>query len=181
MDPILSQALRNLAPPEKKPTLKDYKKKLAQQAQGDYAWPVDRLPDESNVDPNEPLLQSYELEVWKEMVSENEPKVQAGKSNFDFPGREGRKSPRWKVSKDQQLCGVRIGNEILPGSLIDESDGGFALVVDAASHLKVGQKIELNTYQGWCKVRIVHVKQVAPPKDAAIQANSCLRLGIKKT
>jgi hypothetical protein len=95
-------------------------------------------------------------------------------------GREDRKSNRWKVPKDRQSCELKIGSKVFSASLVNESTEGFALLVDGLNNLKIGQKVEIHTYQGWCTVRIVHLNEVAPPKDVPIESESCLRLGMKK-
>jgi hypothetical protein len=178
MDPILQQALKNLAPPvPKKISLKEYNKKKAAE---EYKWPIDRLPTEPEGDTSEPLLQSYELEVWKELIGTDEDIPFKANSDTQYKGPEGRRSTRWKVPLERQSCEVKIGGNVYSGALLDESRDGFALVVDNLNDLKVGQKVEVHTYQGWFKVRIVHLNPVAKPKDAPIASDSCLRLGTKK-
>jgi hypothetical protein len=180
MDPILRDALKNLTPPT--PVRPSLKKIQQNQQKQDYDWSLDRLPTEMDVSPGDPLPESYELEVWKEMiVTDGGCALQpsAGKKSL---GREDRKYPRFKVPKERQHCELKVGPNVYSASLLDESKDGFGLLVDCPMELKVNQKAEIHTYQGWFKVRIVHLNPTSPPKDMDTAANSdsYFQLGMKK-
>jgi hypothetical protein len=177
MDPILREALKNIAPPT--PVRPSLKKIQQNQQPQDYEWSLDRLPTETDVNSGDPLPESYELEVWREMiVTDGGCALQPNVSKKPL-GREDRKYPRFKVPQDRQFCELKVDGNVFSASLIDESKDGFGLLVDCPGGLKVNQKVEIHTYQGWFKVRIVHLNPTAPPKDAAA-SDSYLQLGMKK-
>jgi hypothetical protein len=59
---------------------------------------------------------------------------------------------------------LRVGDEVLPAKLLDESAGGFGVMVDRLAGLEVGRTAELFTNAGRCIVRVVHVTRIAPPE-----------------
>jgi hypothetical protein len=91
-----------------------------------------------------------------------------------------RKSCRCTVPEAQQSCEVKVGTNILSASLVNESEGGFAVLMHGVGDLRVGRKVQLHTSLGWSTVRVVHIEKVAGPKDAASEGDPCFRLGLKK-
>ena len=79
------------------------------------------------------------------------------------PCRDDRKSPRNRVPDARQSCELRVGNDVLPALLVNESRGGFAVLIDRLEGLECGKKVKLHTDMGWFKVRIMHTEKVAPP------------------
>ena len=51
--------------------------------------------------------------------------------------------------------------------LLDESAGGFAVLVHHPPALSVGQPAQLHTDSGWFEVRIVNVREAAPPEGGS--------------
>jgi hypothetical protein len=115
------------------------------------------------------------------LVSEEAPTVKAvaAMKPLAKPGRDDRKSCRCTVPQEHQFCELKVGDDVLLALLVDQSAGGFAVLVDRLDGLKIGEKVDLNTDMGTFTVRIVHINEVAPPKDVAI--DRCFRVGVKKT
>ncbi len=78
---------------------------------------------------------------------------------------EQRTSFRCTVPESRQFCELRIGSTLLPAILMNESAGGFSVVVDRPPGLDVGQTAELHTDTGWFAVCAVHVAPVVPTED----------------
>jgi hypothetical protein len=98
-------------------------------------------------------------------------------------GRDERRSHRHVVPQARQPCEVKIGANVLSASLLNESESGFAVLVNRLDGLKIGQKVQLYTKPKWITVRVVHIEQVARPKDASPSNRECdhwFRLGMKK-
>jgi hypothetical protein len=96
------------------------------------------------------------------------------------PGRDERRSERCAVPPDRRTCELKVGPRVLPALLADESDGGFAVVVDNLADLKAGKKVKLHTEWGWFTVQIVYVRKVARPANADSKSDCWFRLGLKK-
>jgi hypothetical protein len=96
------------------------------------------------------------------------------------PGPDQRKSRRRTVPKVRQSCKVKVGIKVLSALLVNESHGGFAILIDHLDSLTVGKKIELHTDMGGFLVRIVYIKTIARPKDATAKCDSWFQLGMKK-
>lgn len=97
------------------------------------------------------------------------------------PGREDRRSPRYSVPLAQQPCVLEIDANALPASLVDMSEGGFAVLVERLEGLKIGKQIKLKTDMGCFTVHITYINEVAPPKKATSDADCYYRLGMKKS
>ena len=63
-------------------------------------------------------------------------------------GRDDRKSTRNQVSKARQSCELKVGTGVVPALLVDESRGGFAILIDRLEGLKRGKKAKLHTDMG---------------------------------
>jgi uncharacterized protein YbcI len=98
----------------------------------------------------------------------------AGKKPLAKSGRDSRKSRRYIVPPARQSCKLKVGGKVLSASLVNESQGGFAVWTDRLHCLKTGEKVRLHTDKGWFTVRVVYVKRVAKSQDTK------LRLGLKK-
>jgi hypothetical protein len=96
-------------------------------------------------------------------------------------GRDQRKSSRQPVKGPQQPCELKVGSHVLPALLVNESHGGFAVMVESADGLKTGRKVQLRTTAGWVSVRIVYLNKVASPKSTDRQCDSWFRLGLRKS
>jgi hypothetical protein len=98
---------------------------------------------------------------------------------------EQRISARYPVSKEHQGCEIKVNAERIPGKLLDESMGGFAVLVkwpkEAASDAKP-QSIEIKTYFGWFRAQIIHVSEVQPSaKDLADLTSATANFSGKET
>ena len=96
------------------------------------------------------------------------------------PNQNQRTSFRCTVAESRQDCILRIGQRALPAKLIDESVGGFAILVDELAGLENEQTAELATDAGSFTVRIVHISKVTPTdiNIAADRETPCFRLGL---
>jgi hypothetical protein len=96
------------------------------------------------------------------------------------PGRDDRKSCRNPVPEARQSCELKLGDDVLPALLLDESRGGFAILADRLEGAKPGKKAKLHTDMGWFQVRIVYVREAARPAHANTKSDRWFRLGLRK-
>ena len=100
------------------------------------------------------------------------------------PNLEQRESFRCRVLDSRQGCELTIGSNLLPGTLLDESAGGFSVLVDRPPGLSAEQTAELRTESGWFAVRVVHVAPVVPSEGngaaAAEAQDQWFRLGLSR-
>lgn len=82
-----------------------------------------------------------------------------GLQNHD---RDQRKSSRHPVPKSRQRCEVKIAGEIRPAWLLDESAGGFAVLVSSVDAEILNQRIGLHIDGMYFDVRVAHVAEVVP-------------------
>jgi hypothetical protein len=94
--------------------------------------------------------------------------------------RDERRSRRCPVPPDRQACELKIGSALLSAYLLNESEGGFCVVIDRLEELKTGDKVTIQTDAGTFTVRIVHIQQIVPPDGAPADSDSWFRLGVKK-
>jgi hypothetical protein len=104
----------------------------------------------------------------------------AGTEPLVTPGPDERRSYRSLVPHSSRSCEVKVGANVLPASLFDESEGGFAVLIDRLDGLETGKKVKLHTEMGWFTVRIIYINNVARPKDAPPEHDTWFRVGIKK-
>jgi hypothetical protein len=83
-------------------------------------------------------------------------------NNGGYPVRNQRKSPRIPVASPRPICQLKLGSAVLPAMLLDESKGGFAVLVGESPGISANQRAQLCTNRGWFNCRIVHVKKVVP-------------------
>jgi hypothetical protein len=94
---------------------------------------------------------------------------------------EQRTSFRCTVADTRRHCELIVGADVLPAQLLDESAGGFSVLVDRLDGLGIDQEAELRTDSGWFAVRVVYVTEVAlPDADGATadQQTPGFRLGL---
>ncbi len=94
--------------------------------------------------------------------------------------REDRKSVRNQVPQARQSCELKVGADVAPALLVDESSGGFAILIDRLEGLKSGKRAKLHTDTGWFEVRIVYVRKAAPPPGSASKSDTWFRAGLRK-
>lgn len=88
-----------------------------------------------------------------------------------------RKSSRHPVPESRQRCEVKIEGEILPAWLLDESAGGFAVLVSSVGAEILNQRIELRVDGMYFDVRVAHVAEVVP-KTSVSGKGPWFRLGL---
>ena len=97
--------------------------------------------------------------------------------------RDQRKSARCTAGDSGQRCKLKIGSCVVPAKLLDESAGGFSVLVNHLSSVAAKQKAELYRDGVWFDVRIIHVMEVKPKKvaDAAdTEEGPWFRLGLRR-
>jgi len=87
-----------------------------------------------------------------------------------------RNSFRCPVTESRRRCELRIGAELLPARLVDESAGGFAVLVDRRPDLEIGQTVQLRTDSGWFDVQVRSAAEAPSPEEAS----DCFRLGLQR-
>src|SRR5512140_1928238 len=85
------------------------------------------------------------------------------------PSHEQRASFRCIVPEARQYCELKIGADLLPARLVDESAGGFSVVVGRPPGVIVNEIAELHTDSGSFAVHVVRIASVvaSESEDAA--------------
>ena len=95
-----------------------------------------------------------------------------------------RSSFRCLVAESRRQCALRIGEETLPAWLLDESAGGFSVLVDRPLNLETEQTILLQTDSGWFNVRVTSTVETPPPEDCEVvdseKPTEWFRLGLQR-
>jgi hypothetical protein len=94
--------------------------------------------------------------------------------------RDDRKSLRNTVPEDRQSCELKMGATLSPAMLLDESRGGFSVLVESREGIKTGRCCKLHTDAGWFKVRVVYIKEAARPRHLTSGSECWFRLGLRK-
>jgi hypothetical protein len=120
--------------------------------------------------------------VQSSVSSERKPaaRATAAAASAAKSGRAARKSDRVRVRRVLQPCELRVGDNILPAALMNESRTGFGVLLDTREDVEIGGKVELRTEAGWVTGEVVYIKQVA----SCLATSSCDKLfqvGAKKT
>jgi hypothetical protein len=79
----------------------------------------------------------------------------------------------------------------VPAILLDESTGGFSVLVNRQLGVKLRQEMLLGAYCGWFRVRVVHIGEMELPGDIGAPARKalsdetstsvlCCRLGLRR-
>jgi hypothetical protein len=95
--------------------------------------------------------------------------------------RDHRESFRCPVTDARRHGELTVGSEVLAARLLDESAGGFAVLIDRLAGLEVGKTAELSTDAGRFAVRVMHVTQVDSTEadgEPADQQPPFFRLGL---
>ena len=97
---------------------------------------------------------------------------------------EQRSSFRCPVAESRRQCALRIGKERMPAWLIDESAGGFSVLVDRPPNLEAEQTVLLQIDSGWFNVRVRSIVEVPPPEDCEVveseEPTEWFRLGLQR-
>jgi hypothetical protein len=78
-----------------------------------------------------------------------------------------RNSNRSVAARERSRCELMLGSTLLPAMLLNESQGGFAVLVGGVPSISANQKIKLRCQRGWFDARIVHTGEVVPTKAIA--------------
>ncbi len=84
-------------------------------------------------------------------------------SEDSFDRRKSFRCPVWHSRQDGEL---KVGAVWIPVQLLDESAGGFAVLVDSLPHIKVDDAAQFRTEAGWFDVRVANVTQLEPAETA---------------
>jgi hypothetical protein len=103
-----------------------------------------------------------------------------GTRTLSKPEQDKRRSSRRTIPKARQSCELKVGARVLSALLVNESHGGFAVLIDRLCWLEVGKKVEVHTDMGWFMARIIYINKVARPKAATSKCDSWFQLGMKK-
>jgi len=104
----------------------------------------------------------------------------AGAKAAAKPGINDRASCRYIVPPKRQPCELKINANVVPASLENESNGGFAVLTDQLDGIKAGKKVELHVDKGWFTVRVVYVQEISDPLNTNPNRRRRSRLGLKK-
>ncbi len=100
----------------------------------------------------------------------------------DDSARDRRTAFRCPVVAARSPCTLQVGESQLPARLLDESTGGFGVLVENPPALSVGQAARLLTDSGWFEVRVTHIAEAAAPEgkktDGSERPSSWFRLGL---
>ena len=88
--------------------------------------------------------------------------------------------PATRYPKARQSCELKVGTGVVPALLVDESRGGFAILIDRLEGLKRGKKAKLHTDMGWFVVRIVYIRKAARPSGSDSKCDTWFRVGLRK-
>jgi uncharacterized protein YbcI len=102
-------------------------------------------------------------------------------TNQAAPRRERRKSVRNFIPRHRQNCQLKVGKRLLAASLVNESQGGFAVWMERPDSLKIGKKIRLHTANGRFTVRVVYVTEAANSQYVDPNRDAWFQLGFKKS
>jgi hypothetical protein len=96
-----------------------------------------------------------------------------------------RQSFRCRVADSRQACALEVGASIVPGRLLNESAGGFSVLVDHLSGLSVDQTATLHTDSGRFGVQVMHVAETAAPpgansQDSEDEPSPWFRVGLRR-
>lgn len=97
--------------------------------------------------------------------------------------RDQRQSFRCPVRGPSE-CVLEVGGATIPGQLVDESAGGFSVLVENPPESAIDQPARLRTDAGWFPVRIIHIQQQEVSidnEDAGSEespSKKCCRLGL---
>jgi hypothetical protein len=147
-----------------------------------------RPEDDIYVLPTEPGLEGYSLDgedavgrrVAEDDDSFGEAAIVQKPKKCCALGRDDRKSCRIRVSEDRRSCDLKFGAVVLPALLMDESRGGFAVLVDRLDGLKAGKKANLRTDAGWFKVRVIYIQEAVRSPFSDSKCECWYRLGLRK-
>jgi len=77
---------------------------------------------------------------------------------------EQRKSSRCPVLASRMRCELRLSSLVLPAMLLNESSGGYSVLVRGLPSVSANQKAQLRNDRGWFDCRIIYAREVEPTK-----------------
>jgi len=103
---------------------------------------------------------------------------------------EQRKSFRCAISSQPQDGELKVDSVWLPVRLLDQSAGGFAILVEGTPGIEVDDVVQLHTNTGWFEVSVAYITLVEPSEaEAELKAeveteaedgNRVFRLGLRR-
>jgi hypothetical protein len=97
--------------------------------------------------------------------------------------REDRKSFRCAAVGARQCCELKVGLQVTPAKLVDESAGGFSVLACLPTVVTVNQTLQIHTNGGWFNVRVIHVQEVLlreEPDVETAEQGPWFRLGLRR-
>lgn len=77
-----------------------------------------------------------------------------------MPQSQKRKSVRHRVPPGQQSCEWKVEANQVSGKLLDESDGGFCVLIPDLLGVGICERAQLRTTDGWVWVTVIHIAEV---------------------
>ncbi len=74
--------------------------------------------------------------------------------------KEQRKNPRRVPAKPTFACDLKLGSQVLPCLVLDESPGGWAMLVTGLPEVLQNQAVAVRDERGWYTARVVHSRPV---------------------
>ena len=74
-----------------------------------------------------------------------------------------RESYRCPVADSRQNCILQVGDDHFSGRLMDESAGGFSVMLEKKPTLEIKQTAQLQTDGVWFNVRVMYLAEASPP------------------
>ncbi len=98
------------------------------------------------------------------------------------PDRESnkRRSYRFPVSDGQEAAELTVRRRRYMVQLVNESSGGFAVLVDQDLRIKPNDKLELLTNMGRIEVRVAYVSELPPKANQKNSKDRPFRIGLER-
>jgi len=77
-----------------------------------------------------------------------------------------RESFRCPVTESRAECVLHVGEEHVSAKLLDESAGGFLVLIDRSPDLSADPTLRLQTDSGWFDVQVIHIQETSPPEES---------------
>lgn len=74
--------------------------------------------------------------------------------------KDQRKFPRIATLRPRPTCAVKLGNGVVSGLILDESKGGWAILITDRPAIQTGQAIVVRDERGWYAAKVMHVEPI---------------------
>jgi len=101
-------------------------------------------------------------------------------SNARKKSQDQRQSYRIPVTTVRRGCELTVGDQTLSARLLDQSAGGFAVLVDRLAGLDVDHMAQLATDSGSYSVRVVHIAELPGADSLSGGVKTIYRLGLSR-